>query len=146
MEWYLNIISCEAFGSLRLRPVFHLNQHEHFYRCLLNSWSKWGRGVKEDKSKIKDNKYNRPMMESVKRNITIYLALFETGSSFLFKCILLSNSLFFFFFFFLSKMKKIVKLMSAYTHTASCVRNMHGKQSQLFSRPWSSAYRASTGP
>ena len=90
--------------------------------------------MKEDKTKIKDNKYNRPMMESVKRNITIYLALFETGSSFLFKCILLSNFLFFVFFF-LSKMKKIVKLMSAYTHTASCVRNMHGKQSQLFSRP-----------
>ena len=112
---------------------------------ILNSWSKWGRGVKEDKSKIKDNKYNRPMMESVKRNITIYLALFETGSLFLFKCILLSNFLFFVFFF-LSRMKRIVKLMSAYTHTASCIRNMHGKQSQLFSRPWRSAYRASTGP
>lgn len=71
---------------------------------------------KEDESKIKDNKYNRPMMESVKRNITIYLALFETGSSFFFKCILLSNFLFFVFFF-LSRMKRIVKLMSAYTHT-----------------------------
>lgn len=72
--------------------------------------------MKEDESKIKDNKYNRPMMESVKRNITIYLALFETGSSFLLKCILLSNFLFFVFFF-LSRMKRIVKLMSAYTHT-----------------------------
>ena len=71
--------------------------------------------MKEDESKIKDNKYNRPMMESVKRNITIYLALFETGSSFFFRCILLSN--FLFFVFFLSRMKRIVKLMSAYTHT-----------------------------
>lgn len=72
--------------------------------------------MKEDESKIKDNKYNRPMMESVKRNITIYLALFETGSSFFFKRILLSNFLSFVFFF-LSRMKRIVKLMSAYTHT-----------------------------
>ena len=123
MEWYLNIISCwslwfPAFAACvssestrAFLPLVNINYG------LLNSWSKWGRGVKEDESKIKDNKYNRPMMESVKRNITIYLALFETGSSFLFKCILLSNSPFFFFFFFLSKMKKIVKLMSAYTHT-----------------------------
>ena len=152
MEWYLNIISCwslwfPAFAACvssestrAFLPLVNINYG------LLNSWSKWGRGVKEDESKIKDNKYNRPMMESVKRNITIYLALFETGSSFFFKCILLSN--FLFFVFFLSRMKRIVKLMSAYTHThtASCIRNMHGKQSQLFSRPWSSAYRASTWP
>ena len=83
MEWYLNIISCwslwfPAFAACvssestrAFLPLVNINYG------LLNSWSKWGRGVKEDKSKIKDNKYNRPMMESVKRNITIYLALFE---------------------------------------------------------------------
>lgn len=122
MEWYLNIISCwslwfPAFAACvssestrAFLPLVNINYG------LLNSWSKWGRGVKEDESKIKDNKYNRPMMESVKRNITIYLALFETGSSFFFKRILLSNFLLFVFFF-LSRMKRIVKLMSAYTHT-----------------------------
>ena len=71
------------------------------------------------------------MMESVKRNITIYLALFETRSQmhfiikFPFLCLLL-----------LVKNEENCQIdVCLHTHTASCIRNMHGKQSQLFSRP-----------
>ena len=61
--WFPAFAACVSSESTRaFLPLVNINYG------LLNSWSKWGRGVKEDESKIKDNKYNRPMMESVKRN------------------------------------------------------------------------------